>query len=148
MEKKTPMSWIYDIRKLIFQLWRWGCKDLNLQVWTMFRSGWNTKLKGRAFQWHQIILKIKLGRLLNWDDYLRDLTLRFSHKMKDDPMSKLIALKQEDSVQKYIEKFDELLNHVNLSEEYFISCFLHSVKLEMKVQIRMLAPCTLMKTYS
>ncbi|XP_060170844.1 uncharacterized protein LOC132601798 [Lycium barbarum] len=106
-------------------------------------------MEGRALQWHQALVKSRLGRdLPNWGDYVRALNLRFSHTMSDDPMAELIGLRQNGSVQEFLDKFDELLNHVELTEEYSISCFLNGLKPEIEVNIRMLSPRTLMKAYN
>ncbi|XP_070017004.1 uncharacterized protein [Nicotiana sylvestris] len=106
-------------------------------------------MEGRALQWHQTLLKSRLGREFpNWNDYVRALHLRFGHTLYADPMSELVGLKQNGSVQEFLDKFDELLNQVELTEEYSISCFLNGLKPEVKVQVRMLAPRTLMRAYS
>lgn len=63
-------------------------------------------------------------------------------------MAELVAFKQIGSVQDYLDKFDELLNQVEVTEEHSISIFLAYLKPEIEVQVRMLGPRTLMKAYS
>ncbi|KAG8366076.1 hypothetical protein BUALT_Bualt17G0038300 [Buddleja alternifolia] len=49
-------------------------------------------------------------------------------------MAELMNLKQTGSVKEYLDKFDELLNNVELFETYAISCFLAGLKSEIAIQ--------------
>ncbi|KAG8369603.1 hypothetical protein BUALT_Bualt14G0030800 [Buddleja alternifolia] len=51
-----------------------------------------------------------------------------------DPMAELMNLKQVGSVKDYLDRFNELLNNVELSEAYSISCFLAGLKSEIAIQ--------------
>ncbi|KAL0313875.1 UNVERIFIED_CONTAM: hypothetical protein Sangu_2231900 [Sesamum angustifolium] len=74
-------------------------------------------IEGRALQWHQVYMKSKLTREVpNWEEYVRALYDRFGTKLYDDPMAEFMNLKQVGTVQDYLDKFDELLNRVDLSE--------------------------------
>ncbi|XP_075084980.1 uncharacterized protein LOC142168223 [Nicotiana tabacum] len=63
-------------------------------------------------------------------------------------MAELISLKQTGNVQEFLDSFDGLLNQVELSEEYSISCFLKGLKPKIKVQVKMLSPRTLTEAYN
>ncbi|XP_016471483.2 uncharacterized protein LOC107793610 [Nicotiana tabacum] len=105
-------------------------------------------LEGRALQWHRAMMKGRVGMgLPNWNDYLRGLYHRFGHAIHEDPMAELISLKQTGNVHDFLDSFDGLLNQVELSEAYSISCFLKELKPEIEVQVRMLSPRTLTKAY-
>ncbi|KAG8387730.1 hypothetical protein BUALT_Bualt02G0051800 [Buddleja alternifolia] len=78
-------------------------------------------LEGKALQWHQIFMKSRLTRELpNWEDYVRALNERFGALLYEDPMSELVNLKQNGTIQDYLDKFDELVNCVELSEQYAV----------------------------
>ncbi|KAG8380503.1 hypothetical protein BUALT_Bualt06G0022400 [Buddleja alternifolia] len=82
-------------------------------------------LEGKALQWHQMLMKSRLIRNLpNWEEYVRALNERFGTFVYEDPMAELVNLKQTGTIQEYLDKFDELMNCVDLSEQYAISCFL------------------------
>lgn len=59
--------------------------------------------------------------------------LRFGDVEHADPMAELVAFKQTRSVQKFLGKFDELLNQVELTEEHSISSFLANLNPEIEV---------------
>lgn len=52
----------------------------------------------------------------------------------------LVSLRQVGSVQKYLDKFDELHNSVDLPDAHALSCFLAGLKIEISVMVRMLKP--------
>ena len=54
-----------------------------------------------------------------------------------------MSFKQLGSVQTYLEKFEELMNKVFLSEEYTISCYIGGLKAELQYTVRMFAPRSL-----
>ncbi|KAF3614527.1 hypothetical protein FXO38_35647 [Capsicum annuum] len=54
----------------------------------------------------------------------------------------------QGSVQDFLDKLDELLNQVELTEEQSISIFLANLSLEVEAQVRMLGLQTLMKAYN
>ncbi|KAG8384225.1 hypothetical protein BUALT_Bualt04G0095800 [Buddleja alternifolia] len=92
-------------------------------------------LEGRALQWHQMYMKSRLTRQIpDWEEYVRALHDRFGAFLYDDPMSKLVNLKQTGSIQDYLDKFDELMNCIELVEPYAISCFLGGIKHDIYVQ--------------
>lgn len=55
--------------------------------------------------------------------YVKALNVRFGTELHYDPMFELKNLIQLGIVQIYLDKFDQLLNRVTLSEEYIVSFF-------------------------
>ncbi|XP_020105551.1 uncharacterized protein LOC109722075 [Ananas comosus] len=106
-------------------------------------------LEGKALQWHQIYMKSRLTRSQpTWEEYVVSLNTRFGADLFDDPMAELKNLKQTGTVMEYQDKFDTLLNRVELSEEYAVSCFLSGLKEEIQIPIRMFQPRTLQRALS
>ncbi|KAD1274138.1 hypothetical protein E3N88_43077 [Mikania micrantha] len=110
-------------------------------------------LEGRALQWHQSRVKflgISLSEM-NWNDYVRSIEARFAGMLIEDAMSDLKALTQYgefDLLEDYCDKFDLLLNKVNICQEYAISLFLEGLKPEIGSHVRMFRPTTLKDAYS
>ena len=101
-------------------------------------------LESRALQWHQIYVNNRVqGRPIAWNEYVQALTTKFGVVVYKDSMSELKNLKQEGDIQEYIKSFEQLLNKVNLSAEYTISCFFVGLKDEIQMHVRMLYPKTL-----
>ncbi|KAG8377514.1 hypothetical protein BUALT_Bualt08G0040900 [Buddleja alternifolia] len=70
-------------------------------------------LEGRALQWHQMFMKGRLTREVpNWEEYIQALNDRTL--VYDDPMSELVNLKQVGNFQHYLDKFDEVVNCLEL----------------------------------
>ncbi|KAG8380917.1 hypothetical protein BUALT_Bualt06G0066500 [Buddleja alternifolia] len=106
-------------------------------------------LDGKALQWHQVYMRARLTRELpGWEEYIKALHDRFGSVTFEDPMSELMNLRQVSSVKDYLDKFDELLNNVDLSEAYAVSCFLAGLKNEIAVQVRMFKPKSLQDAVS
>ncbi|KAG8374568.1 hypothetical protein BUALT_Bualt10G0009000 [Buddleja alternifolia] len=73
--------------------------------------------EAKALQWHQNLMRAKLTRdLPPWGEYVQALHDRFGSLPFEDPMSELMTLRQMGSVREYLDKFDELLNNVDLNE--------------------------------
>ncbi|KAG8382858.1 hypothetical protein BUALT_Bualt05G0123000 [Buddleja alternifolia] len=93
-------------------------------------------MEGKALYWHQAFMKSRLTREIpNLKEYVRALSDRFEVMLYEDPMAELMNLKQIGSIKEYLDKFDELLNNVDLSENYAISCFLAGLKSEIAIQV-------------
>jgi len=58
-----------------------------------------------------------------WEEYKAAIVNRFGMGPFDDPLAELMKLKQCGSVVQYQEKFDMLLNRVDLSMAQAVSCF-------------------------
>lgn len=106
------------------------------------------KLEGKALQWHQSYMKHRVTR--EWPrlgEYVACLYARFGFELFDDPVGDFKDLRHVNSVQDYVDMFDELLTRVELSEEY-VSCFVRGLKPEIGLPVKMLAPRTLAKAIS
>ena len=64
------------------------------------------------------------------EGYKAAILARFGEGSFDDPLAKLVKLKQGGSVAQYQEKFDMLINRVDLSVTQSISCFLSGLSEE------------------
>ncbi|KAL0351495.1 UNVERIFIED_CONTAM: hypothetical protein Scaly_1538200 [Sesamum calycinum] len=73
----------------------------------------------------------------HWEKYVRALNDRFGIFLYKDPMSELMNLKQTGTIQEYMDRFDELLNCLELTEAYAMSCFLAGLREEIALQVRM-----------
>ncbi|GJX75550.1 ribonuclease H-like domain-containing protein [Tanacetum coccineum] len=65
----------------------------------------------------------------------------------DDPLIELKKLKQDGTVKEYQEKFEALLNMVELEEKHAISLFLRGLKSEISLQFRMFTLHTLTEAF-
>ncbi|KAG8383721.1 hypothetical protein BUALT_Bualt04G0043300 [Buddleja alternifolia] len=85
-------------------------------------------LEGKALQWHQMLMKGRMTREVpNWEEYIRALNNRFGALVYDDPMSELVNLKQVGTIQQYLDKFDEIVNCMDLPDHYALRCFLGNI---------------------
>nr|GEX48115.1 hypothetical protein [Tanacetum cinerariifolium] len=89
----------------------------------------------KALIWHQQFC-IRFGENCPWELYEKEVLKRFGTVL-EDPLMELKKLKQEGTVKDYQEKFEELLNIVELDEKHAISLFLGGLKNEISMQIRM-----------
>ncbi|KAG8372925.1 hypothetical protein BUALT_Bualt12G0117700 [Buddleja alternifolia] len=106
-------------------------------------------LEGKALQWHQMFMKSRLTREVpNWEEYIRALNDRFGALVYDDPMLELVNLKQVGTIQQYLDKFDEIVNCMDLPDHYALSCFLGGLKGEISVNVRMFRPKSLQEAIS
>ncbi|KAG8363657.1 hypothetical protein BUALT_Bualt19G0045300 [Buddleja alternifolia] len=106
-------------------------------------------LEGKALQWHQMYMKGRLTREIpNWEKYVRALNDRFGALIYDDPMSELVNLKQLGTIQQYLDRFDEIVNCLDLPDYYALSCFLGGLKSEISVNVRMFRPKPLQEAIS
>ncbi|KAK8693864.1 hypothetical protein V6N13_071431 [Hibiscus sabdariffa] len=105
-------------------------------------------LEGKALQWYQFLLKTRRDfHQLNWDQYLKFLKERFAPGGLEDPFSKLLALRQTESVEQFYEEFIHLLNQVQLPDEYVLSMFKNHLRLEINQCLQLLQPKTLMDAF-
>lgn len=76
-------------------------------------------MEGKALQWFQTYMMNRITRdIPSWEEFVRALNDRFGTMLYEDPMSKLVNLKQTSSIQTYLDQFEELLNCVNLHETH------------------------------
>lgn len=84
---------------------------------------------GKALQWHQSCMKNRLtGEISSREDYVRALYARFGSQLFDDPMLELVSLRKTSTMTHYLERFDELVNSVDLPDHHFLSCFMAGLK--------------------
>lgn len=84
------------------------------------------------------------GQFNTWETFIRVLLVRFGPTAYDDPMQELTHLKQTGTVSAYKAQFESLSNRLRgLSENHKLSCFLSSLKDEIRLPIRMLNPINL-----
>ncbi|GKF17135.1 reverse transcriptase [Tanacetum coccineum] len=72
-----------------------------------------------ALVWHQQFEKLN-GNSVSWEDYQKALLARFDTDF-EDPLSELKNLKCDSTMQKYHEKFELLLNKVEMLEAHAIN---------------------------
>ena len=69
------------------------------------------QLEGMALQWHQYYAKANGGlSVLEWSTYIDEMQKRFEDTEILDPMSDIVVLKQQGSVEEYYKAFLTLLN--------------------------------------
>ncbi|KAL0366795.1 UNVERIFIED_CONTAM: hypothetical protein Sradi_3569600 [Sesamum radiatum] len=84
----------------------------------------------------------------HWEEYVRALNDLFGTSLYEDRMSALMKLKQIGTTQEYMDRFDELMNRLELTKTYAISCFLRVLKDEIAHQVRMFKLKTMQETIS
>ncbi|GJV98200.1 reverse transcriptase [Tanacetum coccineum] len=99
-----------------------------------------------ALVWHQQFEKLN-GNLVSWEDYQKALLATFDTDF-EDPLSELKNLKCDSTVQKYHEKFEFLLNKVEMPEAHAISLFLGGMPQSVSLPVRMFKPKSLSHTAS
>ncbi|GJZ10399.1 putative mitochondrial protein [Tanacetum coccineum] len=95
-----------------------------------------------ALVWHQQFEKLN-DDSVSWEDYKKALLATFDTDF-EDPLSELKNLKCDDTVQKYHEKFELLLNKVDMPEAHAISLFLGGMPQSISLPVRMFKPKSLM----
>ncbi|GMI89777.1 hypothetical protein HRI_002647000 [Hibiscus trionum] len=105
-------------------------------------------LEGKALQWHHFATKnISELNQLTWNQYLTKMKERFAPGGFEDPFSDLVGLWQTDSVEKYYEDFIDLLNQVNLPDDYVLSLFKAHLRLEISQYVQLLHPSSLSEAF-
>lgn len=98
-------------------------------------------MEGKALQWFQTYMMNRITRdIPSWEEFVRALNDRFGTMLYEDPMSKLVNLKQTSSIQTYLDQFEELLNCVNLHETHGLSYFLRGLKSEIALLVHKFKP--------
>nr|KYP45442.1 hypothetical protein KK1_033012 [Cajanus cajan] len=104
--------------------------------------------EGKAMQWHHAFAKSqKNDNWPNWTEYVKLLRIRFGN-LCEDPMVELMNLRQRSTVTAYHEEFDAIINQLELSEEYVLSCFLGGLRHDIQMLVRMFQPTTVMKAFT
>lgn len=93
-------------------------------------------LEGKARQWHYNYMTERYGILPSWTDYVIAISERFS-ELFDDPLSELVALKQDDdSVEDFLDKFEELSTRITLTKAHALSIFLTNLNPHLAFHVR------------
>ncbi|KAK5775600.1 hypothetical protein PVK06_043507 [Gossypium arboreum] len=100
-----------------------------------FRAWW---IKLRQYFEAKASLKV-----FNWTDYGEALRERFGSNTFRNPMSELVSLKQQGSVESYHDSFVSLLNQLNLSEPYALDIFVSNLKHEVSQYLQLFEHQTL-----
>ena len=78
-----------------------------------------------------------------WQQILQDADSWFDTGAFDDPVAELARLKQEDSLIKYLERFDTLLAHIAIPEELALSFFLSGLTVKLEKSVRVHKPSSI-----
>ncbi|XP_026459437.1 uncharacterized protein LOC113360105 [Papaver somniferum] len=103
-------------------------------------------LEGKADIWFQ---NYQIGKpLITWDDFVRDICLRFQEVGHDDVVGEFNKLNQLGSILDYQEVFEELkalmlAKNPHLTEAYFTSSFISGLKDELRLHVQMFSPKSL-----
>ena len=90
-------------------------------------------LSDKAIVWHQQFLK-RYSENCPWEMYEGEALKRFGNVF-EDPMVELKKLKQTSIVQVYQDKFEDLLNRLDLTVSLAISLFIGGLKDEIAMPV-------------
>ncbi|KAF3495937.1 hypothetical protein DY000_02056684 [Brassica cretica] len=100
-------------------------------------------LHRKALQWHINYLAEQFRIFPSWTDYNIALSSRFNG-LFDDPMADLVALKQgTDSVEEYLEKFENTRTRLSLPEAHALSIFLTNMNPHLSLHVREFNPTSM-----
>ncbi|XP_052882165.1 uncharacterized protein LOC128290524 [Gossypium arboreum] len=105
-------------------------------------------LDRRELEWHHFFAQ-RHGGLpsLTWDTYTRALKERFGTNSFLNPMSVLVALKQQCAIDQYLDSFLSLLNQHHLPDDYALDIFVSNLKIEIRQYILLFKPKILVEGY-
>ena len=104
-------------------------------------------LDGKALQSHQRYMRTKgLLKVVKWADYVTDMRARFHNTKFGDPMSEIVSLKQNNTIEEYYEEFEALLNLLQLTKEYSLGIFVSNLKSKLSKAVRLFHPKSLTQT--
>ncbi|GKA89722.1 retrotransposon-related protein, partial [Tanacetum coccineum] len=101
---------------------------------------------GKALNWHKHFMS-KFREVVTWEVYQIQVKKRFE-SIFEDLVVELKNLKQTTNVQVYQDSFEELLNKVELTNDYAISLFIGGLKEEIGYDVRMFKPSNLSNVFS
>lgn len=79
--------------------------------------------------------------MISWENFVVALQTRFNSSQFVDPLSMLVNLRPQGTVEDYKSKFEDAVNRVRgLSEAYKMSFFLNGLSEEIKHDVKMLYP--------
>jgi hypothetical protein len=87
--------------------------------------------------------------IMNWNDFVRAVQMRFGPATYDDPMETLTKLRHTHSVVAYKGQFEALSNRIrNLSEAHKLSCFMSGLRDDVRLAVKMQGPRSLGEAYA
>ena len=98
-----------------------------------------------ALMWHRNIIRL-IGENVTWSVYREAILARFG-RIYEDPLAEIKKLKQNGSVQQYIDEYDKLLCRVQLSDDQAMSFFSAGLYSEIELAVRMFRPKSLAEMY-
>jgi hypothetical protein len=102
-------------------------------------------MEGEALVWFQDA--DEAGQFPIWETFLQSLLTRFGPAY-DDPIKALTKLHQTSTVTEYTSQFESLSNRLcGFSDRNRLSCFLSGLNDEIRLQLRMLNPLTLVAAF-
>ncbi|KAJ1412618.1 Retrotransposon gag domain [Sesbania bispinosa] len=96
-----------------------------------------------SYQWFQGFERSFSGRI-TWRLLVDAMKVRFG-EVYEDPMEKLVQLRQTGSLSEYQEAFDGLVCKVDLNETQKLSCYVAGLKPEVAVGVKLFAPRSLLE---
>ncbi|KAL8143658.1 hypothetical protein V2J09_016690 [Rumex salicifolius] len=99
-------------------------------------------LEGKALQWHHNYIRNRFDIIPSWSEYIIDVSTRFG-KPFDDPLADLVTLKQTESIDGYLDKFECALTRMNLPATHALSIFLANMTPHLQFHVRQFNPTTL-----
>lgn len=105
-------------------------------------------MEGKTLDWHHFFSQRQGGlQMLSWETYARGLQERFGSSNFTDPMTELVTLKQQGTVDLFHDQFVSILNQLHLPEPYALSIFISNLKVEVGQYLRLFKPQTLVEAY-
>ncbi|GJT84890.1 reverse transcriptase [Tanacetum coccineum] len=98
-------------------------------------------LFGKALNWHRYFMS-KFGAVMTWEVYQTHVRKRFESVFKY-PIGELKNLRKTTRVQVYQESFEELLNKVDVNDDFAVSLFIGGLREEIAYAVRMFKPTSL-----
>jgi len=83
----------------------------------------------------------------SWTTFTKSLIDRFG-AIGNDPMAKLMRLRQKTLVDDYHEVFDSIITRLKLSDDHILSCFLGGLQKEIQMMVRMFQPTSLQHAFT
>jgi hypothetical protein len=131
----------------------WGDKCLEyFYMYQVPQSLWvsaaSIHMEQNATHWWQV-QKLRQG-MRNWQEFVRAVESKFGADAYVKSLRKIRSLKQVDTLEKYVEEFDQArymtyMHNPLLDETFFITQFIHGLKLEIQSVVQMYQPATVDK---
>ncbi|XP_077219649.1 uncharacterized protein LOC143853808 [Tasmannia lanceolata] len=133
-----PVGWIFKITQFFYY---YGTPEDQRVAITSFH------LEGPALAWFQWARSNNL--IHSWKGFLDAICLRFGPSLSQNPKGALAKIHQKTSVEEYQSRFEDLSNTVSgLPESFLVSFFISGLKLELRRELQVLQPTSLLQTIS